>query len=66
MFAETVCAYNKFEFCKFGNTCRKRHVDVICEEQCNAQDCERRHPQHCKYLLHYNRCKFGEYGKYKN
>ena len=66
MVFEMVCLHNKFGFCKFGHTCHKRHVDVICEKDCDTQDCQRRHPRPCKFLLNYNRCKFDDYCKYKH
>ena len=66
MFAETVCVFNKFGFCKFEQTCRDRHIDVICGEDCDTKNCEKRHSQPCKYFVKYNRCKFGDFCKYKH
>jgi len=60
-----VCKANKFGFCKFGNNCENKHIDILCEDSsCNTSECERRHPRPCKYFLFIKKCKFGEYCKY--
>ena len=67
MDAEQVCVYNKFGFCKYLDTCRFRHIQIVCEKgECEAEKCSKRHPQTCRYYRDYGRCKFGEYCFYKN
>ena len=55
------CKFNKFGFCKFGNECRKKHFDTICEHNfCeNVKSCEKRHSRNCYYFFAYGYCKFG-------
>ena len=36
MSCENVCRHNKFGFCKYGKTCRKRHI----EEDYDNKECE--------------------------
>ena len=53
--------YNKFGYCKHKTSCRKRHVEEICNSQaCNVTNCIKRHPQVCKYFCSFGRCKFGD------
>ena len=55
----SVCRYNKFGFCKFKTSCRKRHVSELCDSsECDISNCEKRHPKNCKFHK-YRRCKFG-------
>ena len=57
-----VCFYNKTGFCKFRDSCVKRHENQSCEdESCNGSTCSKRHPKICKYFKIYKRCKFGSY-----
>ena len=47
-------------YCKFGERCRKLHINVICENlQCDKVSCENRHPKSCRYFSTFNTCKFG-------
>ena len=56
---------NKLEYCKFGESCRNRHVDDICETlNCDIFSCDKRHPKVCRFLGRLGRCKFLEYCKY--
>ena len=32
MATQYVCFHNKYGYCKYGEECRKRHVNTICEE----------------------------------
>ena len=67
MSAENVCCYFKFGFCKYGTRCRRRHVEIKCElENCDARNCERRHPAECRFYRVYKRCKYGEYCVYEH
>ena len=64
---ENVCTNNKYGFCKFGNTCRFKHVDFLCETQnCDILSCEKRHPKTCFYQTKYGRCKFTSFCKYSH
>ena len=64
---QNVCCHNKYGFCKFGRTCRKKHVDEICETtDCETNLCERRHPRNCKFFSEFGRCKFGVYCRFKH
>jgi hypothetical protein len=59
MAAQNVCRYNKFGYCKFGEVCRKQHVDELCHDSsCDPLNCNKRHPKECKYYSNYKRCKF--------
>ena len=59
MTAPTLCLYNKFGFCKFGERCRRHHINEICKESsCEINSCRQRHPKTCKYFRDFGRCKF--------
>ena len=59
MAAPTPCLFNKFGYCKFGERCRKHHVNEIYEESsCEILLCRQRHPKVCKYFRNFGRCKF--------
>ena len=63
----TVCQYHKFGFCRYRESCRKHHVQELCEDlQCDVNACTRRHPLSCNYFLQFQRCKFGDYCYYKH
>ena len=67
MEAMTICVFNKFGFCKYGVTCRKKHEDLKCENsRCEIFDCNRRHPKECKYFREFKRCKYNEYCRYEH
>ena len=54
-----VCRYNKYGYCKFGDVCRKLHIDELCVvSSCDSRTCDKRHPRDCKYYNNYIRCKF--------
>ena len=62
-----VCQHFKYGFCKFGNSCKFKHIKEECKEHvCEIQGCEKRHPIECKYFRTYQRCKFGSYCLYKH
>ena len=59
MAAPILCLFNKFGYCKFGETCKKNHINKICDESsCEIETCKQRHPKVCKYFRNYGRCKF--------
>ena len=67
MSRNSVCRFNQFGYCKFGNSCFRKHVNSICENvRCFKPDCELRHPKKCRYIFQFSYCKFGEYCKFKH
>ena len=59
MAAPILCLFNKFGYCKFRETCRKNHINKICDESsCEINTCKERHPRICRYFQNYGRCKF--------
>ena len=67
MSRNSVCRFNQFGFCKFRNSCFRKHINSNCEnDRCLKSDCELRHPKMCRYYSEYSYCKFGEYCKFKH
>ena len=67
MAAMNICVYNKFGFCKYGVTCRKKHEELKCENaSCEIFDCLKRHPRECRYFRDFKRCKYNEYCRYEH
>ena len=65
--SKSICKFNKFGICKYGNHCFRNHENVICKNaQCSISDCHLRHPRKCKYFLEFQYCKFGEYCKFSH
>ena len=65
--ATSICNFFKFGFCRYGLTCRRKHVLEVCSDpSCIIDNCEKRHPRVCKYYREYRRCKFGEFCCYKH
>ena len=54
--SDNVCGFNKSGYCKFKETCRKRHINKICK----VTNCVNRHPKESKYLSTYKYCKLGD------
>ena len=65
MIGVEICKYNKFGFCKFGNTCLRKHENTKCENK-SIWNCSLRHPRSCKYFREYKRCKFGDFCKFSH
>ena len=64
---ENVCRYNQFGYCKFGNTCFRKHENRLCEnDHCEVQTCLHRHPRRCRFFFEYDYCKFGTYCRFKH
>ena len=62
-----ICVYNKFCFCKYGVTCRKKHEELKCENaSCEIFDCLKSHPRECRYFRDFKRCKYSEYCRYEH
>ena len=59
--AAEFCNFSKFGFCKFGNKCRRKHFNAICEHYfCeNVKTCEKRNPRNCYFFFANGYCKFG-------
>ena len=67
MTQEDVCKFNKFGFCKFGNTCFKKHDNRKCEKKdCNIWKCSQRHPKMCRYFSEFKMCKFGDFCRFSH
>jgi hypothetical protein len=62
-----LCMHHQNGFCKFGERCRKRHINDTCSSQiCKSAVCTKRHPKVCKYFATFSTCKFGEHCAYKH
>ena len=62
MAVNNTCLYNKFGHCKYGDTCKYKHMKEVCENiDCSEDECSKRHPRTCRYFRDYRRCKFGSY-----
>ena len=67
MATQPICRYNKFGYCKFKDTCRKNHINTLCENSsCDVQICTLRHPKECKHYRNHGRCKFGEWCRFSH
>ena len=54
-----MCGHFKFGFCKYKESCRKKHIKEICENSsCVIKICNLRHPKICKFYREFGRCKF--------
>ena len=50
------CLYYDRGYCKHGDECFNKHPNNVCEdEDCFGENCEKRHPNPCKFGI---RCKF--------
>ena len=59
MAQQNVCGHFKFGFCKYKESCRKKHIKEICENSsCVIKICNLRHPKICKFYREFGRCKF--------
>ena len=57
----------KYGYCQYGDNCRYRHVDEICNDKtCTVFACEQRHPKICNFYREFQRCKFTTFCKYKH
>jgi hypothetical protein len=67
MTPESVCKFNKFGFCKFGNYCFRNHENRICvNEECQVHGCPFSHPRKCRYFMEFRYSKFGSYCKFSH
>ena len=64
---ENICLYNKFEYCKYKEKCKYRHIKENCERTgCEGGNCIQRHPRKCSYYHLYKQCKFNDYCSFKH
>ena len=62
-----ICQRNKLGYCKFLDTCRRKHVNENCENNnCQIVYCEKRHPKQCYYFSFFKHCKFNEFCRYSH
>ena len=63
MAAHSVCLFNKFGYCRYGELCKHKHLKEVCDKlDCEQKEvCQKRHPKHCRYYRDFGRCKFAEY-----
>ena len=60
---DEVCQFGKFGFCKFKESCKRKHYSEVCESlsMCtNIKECPKRHPKMCRRLNSENKCRFKE------
>ena len=66
---DEVCQFGKFGFCKFKESCKRKHYSEVCESlsMCtNIKECPKRHPKMCRRLNSENKCRFKEECTYNN
>ena len=59
---DEVCIFDKFGFCRFKSTCKRKHFNQKCEDlsSCkNIKSCMKRHPKTCKRFAFQDVCRFG-------
>ena len=67
MVEDGICKYNKYGYCKYGETCHKYHEIRKCEDvKCETVTCLLRHPTPCRHFSIYRRCKFGSYCSFEH
>ena len=46
MASKFICRTNKFGYCWYGEKCKNKHVNELCEKRnCEIFNCEKRHPK---------------------
>ena len=62
-----VCKHFQTGHCKFGGSCKKRHVPENCPKgDCLGKACLQRHPKQCRFFSQSGFCKFGDHCSYKH
>ena len=62
--AQNVCKYEKFGFCKEGDSCPRFHPKVLCDkDSCDVTSCNKRHPMVCRNFIKGD-CRFGSACKF--
>ena len=65
--AREVCFFDKFSYCKNGDSCRRLHLKEVCLVRgCDYRKCEKRHPNPCKTFMLKGFCRFGTSCKYSH
>ena len=65
--AREVCLFDKFSYCKNGESCRRLHLKEVClVRECDYRKCEKRHPNPCKTFMLKGFCRFGTSCKYSH
>ena len=57
-----LCVFNQRGHCKFGEKCRKHHINSICSNSliCHQESCKSRHLKRWRYVAIDGFCKFGD------
>ena len=63
-----ICKHNQSGYCKFGQTCSKKHDNRLCEshDECMVNKCTKRHPKTCKNFKTNGKCRHREKCAYKH
>ena len=65
--AREVCFFDKFSYCKNGDSCGRLHLKEVCLVRgCDYRKCEKRHPNPCKTFMLKGFCRFGKSCKYSH
>ena len=57
---QSVCKFNQNGFCKFGQSCKIMHINIICSNSnCKKHMRNFRHPRACRYFAQKGHCKRG-------
>ena len=60
MSGKKICIYENFGMCKRKSECSFIHPTLVCEDDlCKITNCNKRHPQACKFMMYFGSCKFG-------
>ena len=60
---QEVCLYQKYGFCKFKDSCMKKHLKEECKDlnSCKTKKiCDKRHPKLCRRYVSDQNCTYGE------
>ena len=64
-----MCQFSKYGYCKYKDSCDKRHFNEECQElsSCqNIKNCHKRHPRICKRFILGSHCRFKSDCSYKH
>ena len=57
----TICKWNKYSHCRYGRFCLYKHENKRCQEpDCDARQCNLRHPRPCRNIVLGRSCPFGK------
>ena len=60
---DEVCLFQKFEYCKLQDRCKRKHFTQVCDSLSRCKDtkeCQTRHPRNCKTFASGNGCSHNE------